>query len=50
MEENENQNNFNVNADDIKKETTETVNQVKDAIKNADLKNDSKEAKGFFFF
>lgn len=49
MEENENQNNFNVNADDIKKETTETVNQVKDAIKNADLKNDSKEAKGFFF-
>lgn len=49
MEENENKNNFNVNAEDIKKETTETVNQVKDAIKNADLKKDSKEAKGFFF-
>lgn len=49
MEENENKNNFNVNAEDIKKETTETVNQVKDAIKNADFKKDSKEAKGFFF-
>lgn len=49
MEENENKNNFNVNVEDVKKETTETVNQVKDAIKNADLKKDSKEAKGFFF-
>lgn len=50
MGENENKNSFNVNAEDVKKETTETVNQVKDAIKNADLKKDSKEAKGFFFF
>lgn len=49
MGENENKNSFNVNAEDIKKETTETVNQVKDAIKNADFKKDSKEAKGFFF-
>ena len=49
MEENENKNNFNVNVEDVKKETTETVNQVKNAIKNADLKKDSKEAKGFFF-
>lgn len=49
MGENENKNSFNVNAEDVKKETTETVNQVKDAIKNADLKKDSKEAKGFFF-
>lgn len=49
MEENENKNNFNVNAEDVKKETAETINQVKDAIKSADLKKDSKEAKGFFF-
>jgi len=48
MEENENKNDFNINAEDVKKETTETVNQVKDAIKNADLKKDSKEAQGFF--
>lgn len=49
MKENENKNNFNVNAEDIKKETNEVVNQVKDTIKNVDLKKDSKEAKGFFF-
>lgn len=49
MEENENKNNFNINAEDVKKETSETVNQVKDAIKNTDFKKDSKEAKGFFF-
>lgn len=49
MEENENKNNFNVNAEEIKKETSEAVNQVKDAIKSADFKKDSKEAKGFFF-
>ncbi len=49
MEENENKTTFNVNAEDVKKETEETVNQVKDTIKNVDLKNDSKEAKGFFF-
>ena len=49
MEENENKSTFNVNAEDVKKETEETVNQVKDTIKNVDLKNDSKEAKGFFF-
>lgn len=41
------ENNFNINKEDIKKETTETVNQVKDTLKNADLKKDSKEAKGF---
>lgn len=49
MEENENKNTFNVNAEDVKKETAETVNQVKDTIKNVNLKNDFKEAKGFFF-
>lgn len=35
-------------TENIKKETTEAVNQVKDTIKNANLKNDTKEAKGFF--
>lgn len=45
----ENEKNFNVNTEDLKKETSETVNQVKDAIKNVNLKNDTKEAKGFFF-
>jgi len=38
---------FNINKEDLKKETSNTVNQVKDTIKNADLKKDSKEAKGF---
>ena len=33
MEENENKTTFNVNAEDVKKETEETVNQVKDTIK-----------------
>lgn len=39
--------NFNINKEDLKKETTETVNQVKDTFKNADFKQDSKKAKGF---
>lgn len=38
---------FNVSAEDLKRETSETVNQVKETIKNVDLKKDSKEAKGF---
>lgn len=42
-----NNSNFNINKDDLKKETSETVNQVKDTLKNVDLKKDSKEAKGF---
>lgn len=44
----ENEKGFNINAEDIKKQTSETVNQVKDTIKNVDLKKDSKEARGFF--
>lgn len=48
MDENENEKVFNVNAEEIKKETSETVNQVKDTFKNADFKKDSKEATGFF--
>lgn len=37
----------NVNTEEIKKETAETVNQVKETIKNVDIKNDAKEATGF---
>lgn len=43
-----NEANFNVNKEELKKETSEAVNQVKDTFKNADLKEASKEAKGFF--
>lgn len=37
----------NVNTEEIKKETVETVNQVKETIKNVDIKNDAKAATGF---
>ena len=36
-----------VNTEEVKKETVETAKQVKDTIKNVDIKNDAKEAKGF---
>ena len=36
-----------VNTEEIKKETVETAKQVKDSIKNVDIKNDAKEATGF---
>ena len=36
-----------VDTEEIKKETVETVNQVKDTIKNVDIKKDAKEATGF---
>lgn len=36
-----------VTAEEIKKETVDTVNQVKDSMKNVDLKTDAKEATGF---
>ncbi len=38
---------ININTEDLKRETSETVKQVKETFKNADLKNDSKEVKGF---
>lgn len=44
MEENEENK---VNTEEIKKETVETAKQVKDSIKNVDIKNDAKEATGF---
>lgn len=46
MEENQNQEQT-VNTEELKKETAEAVNQVKDTIKNVDIKNDAKEATGF---
>lgn len=39
---------FQIHKEDLKKETADTVNQVKDTLKNTDIKRDSKEAKGFF--
>lgn len=36
-----------LNTEELKKETVETVNQVKDTIKNVDFKKDTKEATGF---
>lgn len=36
-----------VDTEDLKKETKETVNQVKETIKNVDLKNDAEATKGF---
>ena len=36
-----------INTEDLKKETVDTVNQVKDTFKNVDIKKDAKEATGF---
>ena len=36
-----------VDTEDLKNETRETVNQVKETIKNVDLKNDAEATKGF---
>lgn len=47
MEENKNNEEKIVNTEELKKETVDTVNQVKDTIKNVDIKNDAKEATGF---
>lgn len=46
MEENKNEEKV-VDTEELKKETVDTVNQVKDTIKNVDIKNDAKEATGF---
>lgn len=37
----------NKNVEELKKETVDTVNQVKETIKNVNIKNDAKEATGF---
>lgn len=44
----ENNQNQNINAEDIKKEAKETVNQVKDSFKNVDVKQETEKAKNFF--
>lgn len=36
-----------VNTEELKSEASTTVNQVKDTIKNVDIKKDSIETKGF---
>lgn len=40
--------NFHISNEDIKKESTKTINQVKETLKNTNLKKDSQIAKGFF--
>ena len=37
----------NMDSKNIKEEATDAVNQVKDTIKNVDIKKDSLETKGF---
>ncbi len=44
MEENKEQN---INTEELKKETVEAVKEVKETIKNVDIKNDAKAATGF---
>lgn len=43
----EKQEKFSASAEQLKNETKETVNQVKDSIKNVNLKKDTEETKGF---
>ena len=43
----ENEEKFSVDTQNLKTETKETVNQVKESIKNVNLKNDAEETKGF---
>lgn len=38
-----------VNSEEIKKETENTVNDVKDTIKNVNIKSDAKDTKGFLY-
>lgn len=44
----ENNQNQNMNAQEIKREAQETVNQVKDSFKNVDVKQETEKAKNFF--
>lgn len=39
---------LNINTEELKKETAQTVKEVKDTIKNTNFKADTKVAKGFF--
>lgn len=48
MNEQNNSSNFNFTTNEIKEETRQTVQNVKDTIKNTDFKKDTAAAKGFF--
>lgn len=41
-----NENNSNINTEEIKQQTVSTVNEVRDTLKNVNVKNDTKEATG----
>lgn len=47
MEENQNSNNEKINTEEIKKEAVNTAKEVKDAVKNTDIKKDVNATKGF---
>lgn len=47
MEDNDNNNGFSVDTEELKNEAKDTVNQVRDTIKNANFKEDAEETKGF---
>lgn len=47
MEENENKQESFVNTEDLKNQTADTVKQVRDTMKNVDVKEEAKATKGF---
>lgn len=47
MEENNKQNEEKINAEEIKKEVTDTVKEVKESVKNTDIKKEVNATKGF---
>lgn len=47
MEEDKEKNGTGINTEELRNEATNTVNQVKDTIKNVDFKKDGMETKGF---
>lgn len=47
MEENENKQEPSINTDELKNETVNTVNQVKETMKNVNVKEEAKVTKGF---
>lgn len=47
MEENENKQEFSVDTEELKNETVDTVKQVKETMKNVNVKEEAKATKGF---
>lgn len=47
MEENENKKEFSVDTEELKNETVDTVKQVKETMKNVNVKEEAKATKGF---